>query len=102
MNKNLGGACGVTYKNEFLLFGWKQVCYRDIKAKILEREHLHFEKNLNSNLIFKVLKVKGCKLEKTMSLDQNIPSLACGTYNFQTQEQVLVCFDWYHPKECHW
>ena len=41
---------------------------------------------------FKVSKVIGCKLERIMDLEFDFDSGACGTYNIQNEEKVMLCF----------
>ena len=51
---------------------------------------------------FKVSKVIGCKLERIMDLEFDFDSGACGTYNIQNEEKVMLCFGWSNDKRCDW
>ena len=44
------------------------------------------------NFIFKISKVVGCSLKRQSSLGFDFQSGACGTYQLQYKEKILLCF----------
>ena len=53
---------------------------------------------------FKVSKVVDCKLERIMDLGWkfSFKRVACGTYNIQNEEKVMLCFEKDFAKRCVW
>ena len=86
------GVCGVTFQNEFWMFGGFYE-KRQVNKYIL---------NYFLNFIFKISKVVGCSLKRQSSLEFDFRYGACGTYQLQYKEKILLCFDYYGQKSCHW
>ena len=93
-------SCGVTFKNEYYLFGgdWQfnRQVHKRLSLIIIKSKNLFW-------FIFKVLKVIGCRLERIMELDFDFGySEACATYNIQNEEKVMLCFASDSEKRCDW
>ena len=80
-------SCGVTYENEFWIFGGADESKRQVRTKIMEENKTEI----------KFSRIEGCELKSVGELSFDFYHGACNSFSFG----VLLCFDYYNTQSCH-